>query len=196
MAHSIRTGGAPIAFAPRYTWFVSALPLTLLLACGPTDQEPERYVVRDSMGIQIVESAIPLWGPLKEATRELALQELAEGFRIDFGQGMCTIAAAEMVDGRGFAPLVPWIQQVTLSPTGEAWVLRKEVGPNAQGPIDVFDPSGAYVGTLLQGTPFPLVFLDDDRFAAAETDELDITRLVVYTIGRERRTGGDGQAAG
>ena len=123
--------------------------------------------------------------PLREATRDLAILELGDGFEINFGRGPCTIPAAEMVDGRGFAAHVPWVAQVTLSPSGAAWVLRKEVGEEMQGPVDVFDPSGAYIGTLPDGSPFPLMFLDDNRFAAAETDAFDVTRLVVYRVVRE-----------
>jgi hypothetical protein len=123
--------------------------------------------------------------PLREATRDLAILELGEGFEINFGMGPCTIQSAEMVDGRGFAPQVPWVQQVTLSPAGETWVLRKEVGEEMQGPVDVFDSTGAYIGTLPDGSPFPLLFLDASRFAAAETDALDVTRLVVHRVVRE-----------
>jgi hypothetical protein len=87
-----------------------------------------------------------------------------------------------MVEGRGFAPTVPWVQDVTLTPTGQTWVRRKEVGPSLAGPVDVFDSSGAYLGTLPPGTSFPLLFLSEDRFAAAETDDVDVTRLVVYQL--------------
>lgn len=122
--------------------------------------------------------------PVREATRELAIEELGDGFTIRVGGGPCTIAAEEMVAKRGFAPLVPWIQLVTLSPGGDTWVRRRRVGPDPAGPVDVFDASGAYVGSLPEGSPVPLVFLDDTRFAAAVTDELGVTRLVVYRLTR------------
>jgi hypothetical protein len=35
------------------------------------------------------------------------------------------------------------------------------------------------VGTLPPGTPFPVGFLPDGRLLISETDELDVSRLVV-----------------
>lgn len=50
------------ALGVRSSLLVYALLLNLLAGCGTADQEIERFVVRDSMGIQIVESHMPLWG--------------------------------------------------------------------------------------------------------------------------------------
>ncbi len=47
-----------------------------------------------------------------EATQTLAEEELEEGFRINFGQGPCTISPHEMVESRGYAPLVLLIQVI------------------------------------------------------------------------------------
>ena len=118
----------------------------------------------------------------RSATDQMAIEELGEGYTINFGQGPCTIPPREMVDARGFAETLPWIAQVTLAPGGEIWVERKELGATTSGAIDVFDGSGAYQGTLPAGTPFPLVFLDENRFGAAETDATDISRFVVYRV--------------
>ena len=46
----------------------------------------------------------------------------------------------------------------------------------------ISSPDGAYTGTPPAGSPFPIAFLSGGRFAAAETDELDVTRLVVYEM--------------
>ena len=56
------------------------------------------------------------------------------------------------------------------------------MGEATPAAIDVFDESGAYRGTLPAGTPFPILFLDRDRFGAVETDATDISRLVVYRV--------------
>lgn len=120
----------------------------------------------------------------RTATEQMAIEELGEGFRINFGRGPCLIPPREMVDARGFAETLPWIKQITVAPGGELWVWRKEIGEDTAGPIDVFDATGEYEGTLPRGTPFPLVFIDDTRFGAAEKDEMDISRLVVYRIFR------------
>jgi hypothetical protein len=58
------------------------------------------------------------------------------------------------------------------------------LGEDAPGVIDIFDASGAYQGTLPGGTPFPLVFLDEDRFGGAEKDATDLVRLVVFRVRR------------
>ncbi|MGD2152750.1 MAG: 6-bladed beta-propeller [Gemmatimonadales bacterium] len=121
---------------------------------------------------------------VRRSTRDLAIAELGAGFTINFGQGPCTIAPEEMVDGRGYAPTLPWIRRLALAPGGELWVERREVGPEARGPIDVFDRTGAYVGTLPEDAPFPLVFLSESRMGASERDEFDVERLVVYRVDR------------
>ncbi len=121
----------------------------------------------------------------RPATDAMARDELGEGFRIDAGRGPCTISPAEMVAERGFAEVLPWVDRIVLSPAGEVWVQRFEVGEHARGPIDVFDATGAYVGTAPSDSPFPVVFLDDDTFGAAETDAHDVTRLAVYRIRRD-----------
>jgi hypothetical protein len=118
----------------------------------------------------------------RPASDQMAMEELGEGYTINFGRGPCTIPPREMVDARGFAETLPWIQQLTLAPGGEIWVGRREVGRSTPGIIDVFDGTGAYLGTLPPESPFPLAFLGDDRFAAAETDALDIGRLAVYRV--------------
>lgn len=138
------------------------------------------------------------------ATRALAIAELGEGFKINFGRGPCTIDPAEMVDGRGYAETIPMILNVLLSPEGELWVERR-AGAGAAGSgyagggvggggateppgsgtgtlgslIDLFDASGAYRGTLPPGTPFPIILLPGGRFGVVEKDEFDVARLVV-----------------
>lgn len=120
----------------------------------------------------------------RTATRDMALAELGEGFPINFGRGLCTIPPEEMIDQRGYTEVLPWASQVTLAPSGELWVERKAVGPDAAGPVDVFSRDGAYLGTLPEGTPFPLLFLGPERFAARETDQFDVSRVVVYELDR------------
>jgi hypothetical protein len=122
---------------------------------------------------------------LLPATEALALEELGEGFTISGGgEGPCLIPAREAVEGRGYAPFVPWIHKVSLSPGGEAWVQRRNPDRLTESVIDVFDRSGTYIGTLPESAPVPLFFLDESHIAAAETDELDVTRLVVYEVDR------------
>jgi hypothetical protein len=118
----------------------------------------------------------------RDATRDLAIQELGEGFRINFGRGPCTIPPDRMVDGRGYASTIPWVRRIAVAPDGAVWIERRMIGRDSAGPIDVFDADGAYVGTLAAGSPFPIVFLRPDRIAYALTDEMDVDRLVVADV--------------
>jgi len=118
----------------------------------------------------------------RPATDAMAIAEAGDGFQIDFGRGVCTVPPREVVNGRGYAPTVPWIADLVRRPGGEVWVQKKEVGAENDGPVDVFDSSGAYLGTLAPDFPFPILFLDRDRLVVAETDDFDITRLTVYRV--------------
>jgi len=125
--------------------------------------------------------------PPAPATREDAMAEAGPGMRMSSGAGQCEISAEELVEGRGFLEVMPAIADVRLSPTGELWVERFEPGARTDdrsGPIDVFDSTGAYAGTLPAGTRFPIAILPDDRIAVSETDAFDVDRLVVMRIRR------------
>lgn len=117
------------------------------------------------------------------ATEELAEQEVGE-VTLNFGRGPCAVSPGDMVEKRGFAEQIPWISDVVSVPSGELWVQRNAIGRDAPRSKDVFDSRGVYVGTLPETAPDPILFLDEDRLAAAETDEFDVTRLVVYRVNR------------
>jgi hypothetical protein len=81
----------------------------------------------------------------------------------------------------------PAIRDIRLAEDGTLWVERFEPGTPAagrSGTIDVFDASGAYLGSLPGGTRFPILLLPDDRVALAEKDALDVERLVVMQVSR------------
>lgn len=118
------------------------------------------------------------------ATRDEAIRHLGKGYRINFGRGPCLIDPGEMVDKRGYADVVPPIGTVLLGPSGELWVRRFTVDPDAVARIDVFDTHGAYQGTLERTAFAPVILLPGDRVGVVETDELDIDRLVVFAIRR------------
>jgi hypothetical protein len=77
-----------------------------------------------------------------------------------------------------------------ISPDGELWVQRFQLGPDATGPIDLFDPSGAYAGTLPSGTQLPLAFLPDGRVLLREVDE--VTEVERIAVGRMEIRRADG----
>jgi len=130
--------------------------------------------------------------PFRIATEAQAVAEAGTGMRMRSSAGTCEATPAEVVEARGYASQIPAIRNVLLAPSGELWVARLIPGASADGtpePIDVFDPTGAYLGTLPEGTPFPLLLLPDGRVAYAEKDALDVERLVIARV--ERRTSSD-----
>lgn len=117
----------------------------------------------------------------RAASEELAVQEQGEGLRLTLPSGEVECEAADVAENRGFAPEVPAVDRLALAPDGTLWVERGGVRGEPR-PTDLFGSEGEYLGTLPPEAPFPLAFFPDGRFAAAETDELDVTRLVVYRI--------------
>jgi len=125
--------------------------------------------------------------PAAAATREDAMAEAGSGMLMASGAGRCEISAEELVEGRGYADMMPALSDVRLSPTGELWVERFEPGarPNDRfGPIDVFAADGAYLGTLPAGASLPIAILPDDRIIVSEKDAFDVERLVLLRIRR------------
>jgi hypothetical protein len=53
--------------------------------------------------------------------------------------------------------------------------------------VDVFDTTGAYVGTVPPDFPLPLHVTVAGHLLLSERDDLDVERLVVARIERERR---------
>lgn len=118
------------------------------------------------------------------ATRDDAIASQGEGITIRFGGNPCEIGAAALVDARGYAEVLPLIATLWLSPTGELWLRRFATDPDAPMRIDVFDDSGAYVGTLEREGFEPIILLPDDRVGVVEADENDVQRLAVLAIRR------------
>lgn len=121
--------------------------------------------------------------PVTAATRVVAIAEVGEGFRINFGRGPCLVPPEEYVDARGWASTVPAIANLRIAPDGGLWVQRRVPGEE-HPPIDVFGPDGVYAGTLPPGTPFPALLLPDDRVAVITTDDTDVDRLAVKEVVR------------
>ncbi|HSH46032.1 MAG TPA: 6-bladed beta-propeller [Longimicrobiales bacterium] len=116
-----------------------------------------------------------------EGTREAAIKEAGEGFRIDFGRGPCLVPPDEYAEARGWAATIPAISDVALRPGGGLWVQRRVPGED-DPPIDVFSDDGAYVGTLPAGTRFPALHLPNGRFGLVAVDEMDVGRLEVVEV--------------
>jgi len=118
--------------------------------------------------------------PLRETTRAVALEALGEGLRVRTSQGEIVCSAGEVVDHLGMAPHVPLIESLHLV-GDQLWVTRRQIAGDP-GLTDVFDGSGAYVGTLGSGVPRPVAALPDGRVVSLETDALGRQRVKVYQV--------------
>jgi hypothetical protein len=86
----------------------------------------------------------------------------------------------------GWAPLVPSIRDLAVAPNGEIWVVR-DPAADGRSAVDVLTVEGRYLGTLAPGTPVPVAFTAAGDVIALETNDVDVQRLVVYQVRRQRR---------
>ena len=81
---------------------------------------------------------------------------------------------------------VPVIRDLHASWNGMIWVRRRGEEPNSNGPIDVLDTAGRYVGSYRTGaTGIPDAFGPDGLVAFIERDELGVETVVVKRAPRE-----------
>ena len=89
-----------------------------------------------------------------------------------------------VVEQRGIASHVPVVADVVVSPEGWIWVQRNVPGEDL-GPVDVFDDTGEYRGTLPSTSPWPASFGDENTLLSLEEDELDIQRVILHVMRKE-----------
>lgn len=121
--------------------------------------------------------------PPRPATKALAQQDLGEGQRIVVGSGPpCLIPASEIVEKRGVAPTIPAIKRLAMGWDGAFWVERWTVRgePKLR---DLFDSTGAYLGTLSGEIPWPQAWLPDGRYLAVLADADSLPVVVRYGVG-------------
>ena len=123
--------------------------------------------------------------PLREVTREMAVQDIGEEMTVGFGGGRppCKIPAELVLERQGYASVLPAIGAIALSPDGSIWVRRRAIKDEPRI-IDLFDAEGVYLGTLPSDSPFPAAFGPSGDVVAIEKDEMDIDHLVIYRIER------------
>ncbi len=122
----------------------------------------------------------------RPASRELALQEVGEGYEIT-APVRCRISPTELVEARGFAATVPAISGLAVAPDGSIWVRRGLVNGEGEPSIDVYEPDGAYFGTLPPGSPFPVAFAGratDYRVVSLRRADTGVTEILVHGIVR------------
>lgn len=169
---SCTSRASPPYFAPRVVW-----------AAGG-----DRIVLSDdaTYSIRVVDGDSPaaVWRrdlPVIQSTVELAAWEVADGDGLRV-RG-CVVPAEEAAIKFGYAALAPIVSSLAVTSDGGVWLMRRTDVPG-ELPIDVLDYTGAYVGTLPSGSPFPVVFRGPDEFVVVETDDLDVPHVVVYRIHR------------
>jgi hypothetical protein len=165
---------APVIFAPELVWHGHK-------GGSAVNSEPGYVVNVYDAGGNLLRS-VRRSDRARHATPSLA-ESWAEANPVRFGSstGECIVRTDEVVEKRGYAEYMPWISDVALAPDGTLWVQRYALAPHSSY-IDVFDATGAYVGTLRPDFPFPLGFLPNGDLLLSERDDLDVERLVVALL--------------
>ncbi len=96
-------------------------------------------------------------------------------------------AIKEMMKGQieqmQFFPEVPVIRGLKTTWSGKIWVQRRGEEPMSDGPIDVLNTEGQYVGSYPTGEmEMPSSFGPDGLTAYVETDEFDVPTIVVRRL--------------
>jgi hypothetical protein len=115
------------------------------------------------------------------STLELAAWDVAQGDSLRTPG--CTLPADEAATQFGYAETAPTIHSLAVDPDGTVWV-RRRTDVAGELLIDVLDPTGAYVGTLPDGSPFPALFRGTDEIVRVERDDAGRPLVVVYRIHR------------
>ena len=158
---------APPFFAPSLLWAAQGD-----VAAVVTTASYDIDVYRDADLIRRIRRSIEPF-----TVTEAVIDEAVEPITI---RG-CTIPAAERARVRGYRPVLPVIAEVAMDPGGRLWIRRQIPGP-ASDRIDVVDIGGSYLGTLPDGSPFPVAFAGDDRIVSVTSDSLDVGTLHVYRL--------------
>ncbi len=164
--------GMPQIFAPNLVWDAFGDRTAVRLGI--------EYSVDVLVGTDQVSRITRSVGPTPSSD-ELAGRELGEAMQVMTSGGLRECATQELLDQRGVASELAAIRDLRIDPAGRLWVSR--AGPRPEStPTDILDSDGTYLGTLGADVPYPIGFLPDGRVLVTETDDLDVTRLVVYEI--------------
>ena len=136
----------------------------------------------------------PVTDRLVEAEKDRRLKRLAATADEDLG-GLRMGGAAigdprkqrqrqrERIENMRFFTEVPVIRDLHTSWDGMIWVLRRGEEPASDGPIDVIDMVGRYVGSYRTGaTEIPDAFGPNGLVAFIEWNELDVQTVVVRRL--------------
>jgi hypothetical protein len=119
-------------------------------------------------------------GGMIVATRDQSGSGLARG-STSVGGAMNRQQIDQMLADLTFNDYIPVLAGLYVDPRGRMWVQRtgREVG--VDGPIDLIDAAGRYLGTL-SGQKLPAAVSASGRAAYIERDEMDVEKVVVRKL--------------
>jgi len=173
----MRLSGTEPIFGPTTVWTVGQDSILAVVGTGRYEVDLYR---RPTFRL---ERRLRREVPVIQATEAMARATIGDAMRVVGAGGERVCDAQEVVEQRGYAPEVPPIAQVAISPAGELFLQRWAPRGEARA-IDVLTLDGHYLGTLAPGFPFPEAFLGDEKMVVQERDELDLASVVVYRIRR------------
>ena len=80
-----------------------------------------------------------------------------------------------------FNDYIPVLAGMLVDPRGRMWVQRTGKDVGSDGPIDLLDASGRYLGTL-HGQKLPAAVSASGRAAYIERDDMDVEKVVVRKL--------------
>jgi hypothetical protein len=80
-----------------------------------------------------------------------------------------------------FAEYMPVVSGMYVDPRGRIWVQRTAAVVGQEGPIDLIDATGRYLGTI-SGQRMPAAVSPSGRAAFIERDEMDVEKVVVRKL--------------
>jgi len=105
------------------------------------------------------------------------------GGTITVGSGQVSDLLRARVEGMEFGPEIPVIERMVVDWDGRIWVERTGRRVGEDGPTDLIDAAGNYLGTLQPGElEIPAAFGPGGLAAWVETDELDVPVVVVKRL--------------
>lgn len=121
-----------------------------------------------------------------EADREAVRAGIRDQPRMRIGGGGDDAMAEEMVKQRleamTFAETIPRIERIAVDPQDRLWVLTSADEPDGEQRIDIFDRTGALLGSV-HGMEMPTVFLQHGRAAYLARDEdTDVQQVTLVRL--------------
>lgn len=113
-----------------------------------------------------------------------------EGALSTLASGQATAMMEALIEGMEFGPEIPLISDMAVDWDGRAWIERSGPSVGEEGPLDLIDGDGTYLGTLSPGEgKIPDAFGPGGLAAFIETDELDVPTVVVRRLAIRRVLG-------